>query len=344
MTDRPSNRPTSRPPSISLGKAKHGVLAALRPCVDDVRPGPYSIARRLNKSRSTVRQHLQELAEQGLCKKESYAWQLTQAGKDYLDGRYGVALSERGVGGTRPEWYEYDRAHNLKVKVEVINAPPVESWLSSWRPVKLKNNVFYMSRFGEVVTTFTGKHLIFQLPVLSFRDSASAVAMAGRLGLGLIRKYELEVSGLRLGTPEVSAQLISQSHAVPFEPFAKWCHANGISVRDPLVEIDASNRTPELEFVNNSKSHVHHENYVDFVKDVIVHDNLLRASELHKLIQDALQIQVSTNAQLQNVVLGLSAAVKVLQVKEKGKVLSEQPESSVHVPDVVKDWRPDYVG
>lgn len=301
------NLPTPPPAMISIGKTKRDVLGLL-----EKGGNAHSIAKKLHLSKPTVIQHLQEMEKLLLTEKKLYSgltngyWTITKKGIDYLGGRFSLVGYERGGVGTT-DWLQ-DRAHNLKIKLEVKEKPDNQAWLSDWgRNDKIKNNVFYTQRFGEIITTFTGKSLIFQLPILYFKDSEIALAEAGRIGQALKQKYEEDVEGLRLGDSDVTMQLISQSHAIPQEPYAKFCKEHGFSYRDEMLEIDAS-KSPELEFTDKDDSHIHHSNYIDYVKD-FAKQKVPTASEIAKLaaqtqkqLQELSQHQLNTNTQLQSVI------------------------------------------
>ena len=290
----------------SIGRTKKRVLEFL-----EKGGNAHSIAEDLHLNKTTIVQHLQEMEKKELTKKELFNgertfgfWKITKSGRDYLGGRFSIVGYERGGVGTT-DWLQ-DRAHNLKIKIEVKQKPENQAWLSDWgRNDKIKNNVFYTQRFGEIVTTFTGKSLIFQLPMLYFKDSEIALAEAGRLGQALKQKYEEDVEGLKLGGSGVSMQLISQSHAIPYEPYAKFCKKHGFSYRDEMLEIDAS-KTPELEFIDKDDSHIHHSNYIDFVKD-FAKQKVPKSSEMAKIVFETqkqtlelYQSQMNTNTQLQS--------------------------------------------
>lgn len=260
-----------------------------------------AIARDLGVHKSTVQEHAKKMRGLGLTHSEDYLWSVTKLGKDYLGGRVGLEVSERGGAGATA-WLHQDRAHNIKVKVRVVEKPPDDSWLRGWKPNReIKNNVFYTQRFGEIVTMFTGRSLVFQLPVLYFRDADSALVEAGKIAQALMVKYEREVVGLRLGDYDVKAQLITQHHAIPYEPFAKWLHQHGISYRDDLIDIDSS-KTPELEFIDPVYSHQHHANYVRVVKD-FARQEVPTISELSKVLLQQMKTSVEIAAGL-NVVVG----------------------------------------
>lgn len=293
-------------PIGSIGKSKKKVLVRLKAGQSATR-----ISKKLHLAKTTVVQHLQELELMGLSEKvmiNKYngIWKITKPGINYLGGRYNpVGYERQGVGTT--DWLQ-DRAHNIKIKLEVTKRPNENAWLSDWSANdKIKNNVFYTQRFGEIVTTFTGKSLIFQLPILYFKDSEIALAEAGRLGMALKQKYESDVLGLKLGGSDVSMQLISHSHAIPNEPYAKFCKKHGFSYRDEMLEIDSS-KSPELEFTDKEEGHIHHSNYIDYVKDfakqkVPLPSDIAKAiGRTQEQLKEVATAQLNTNTQLQSVI------------------------------------------
>lgn len=319
------NLPTHTRAIISIGATKKKVLRLL-----SEGGNAHSISRRIGRRRSTIIQHLQELENYGLTIKEGYLWKATPIGIGYLGGRFPLAMCERkGVGTT--DWLQ-DRAHNIKIKFPVLTKPNY-NWAGWKANDKIKNNVFYTRRFGEIVTTYTGASFIFQLPMLRFKDSETAIAEAGRIGIELARKYELEIYGLRLGEPNVKAQLISQHHAVPNEPYAKFLAKHGISYRDEMIDFDASKGSPELEFTDKEKSHLHHKHYINFVKDFSKQE-VPKMSDIAKMLSKTeteilstqKQIQVLAQAQL-NTTLNLKNVIDLLKPAEHKTVekLGEKP-------------------
>lgn len=317
-----SSHPTSPPPPfISIGTMKKSILGCVLKGMN-VR----QIGREIGRHKSTVQQHLKELQELKLVYKSGYFWCVSDVGKKYLGGLVGLAgYDERGLVVTG--WLRNDRAHNIKIKFEVVSVPSPDSWLKFWdRNDRLKNNVFYTQRFGEVVTTFTGRSLIFQLPPMVFDDSELAVAEAGRIGMALKDKYEGDVEGLKLSGQSISAQLISQHHAIVGEPYARFLSKHGISFRGERVEVDSSVGVPELEFVSSKTSHVDHVRYVEMVEDYLVR-GVPKPSELYMLLNKA-GVDLAAS---QAVIKELSAGLAVL-VKTQLPVVPSEVVSSGEVP------------
>lgn len=328
------NPPRPPLPLISIGTMKKKILECLKDGGN-----PHSISRSIGRHRSTIQQHLKELSDMGLTEKSGYLWAITDLGNQYLGGGFCAMGYERGGAGIT-DWLQ-DRAHNIKIKTLISQKPDGIAWLNGWDPTPMKNNIFYRRRFGEVCVTYTGKSFIFQLPPMIFKKSEDAIANAGYIGVCLIKKYEAEIPGLRLGTPSVSAQLISQSHAIPRDPFAMFCVKHGISYHGENIDIDAS-KGPELEFKNNKDSHTHHERYVNHVEDIILND-VPTQSEMAKMIaqtqeqiqglamaqKEALASQVNTNNQLRGF-------IRASQLSIYG------PEKPPEEPRPKLEGRPDY--
>ena len=165
-TDPPTseNRPVPRPPIVSIGESKRRVLESLSKT-----GSAHRIRKDLSKAKSTIVQHLQELQGLGFTDKVNHIWYVTDKGNAYLKGvGFSRGVREKGVGITS-EWLLRDRAHNIKIKFPVLEQPKDMGWLRGWKVNdKMKNNIFYRERFGEILTTFTGKSLIIQLPILTF--------------------------------------------------------------------------------------------------------------------------------------------------------------------------------
>jgi hypothetical protein len=278
---------------------------------------PHSISKNLQKAKSTIVEHLQGLRSLGLAtkgKSNSYGelWVITEQGKQYLEGSVSITMYERkgsvSSQGVRQTWLDHSRSHNIKIKFQVQETPDIKSWIAlSWKPYNLKNNVFYTKRFGEVVTTFTGKNMIFQLPPIKASDPEIANAEAGRLAMKLKEQYEKEVSGLKLGTYSVHAQIISQHHAVVNDPFAKWCQKEEISYRDKQIDIDASSGqdSPELEFTDPKNAHTHFARYVEHQKDIIENE----VPKISEIAQTIKQI-VEANRETANGLLAITEYLK----------------------------------
>ena len=289
------NRPTYRPPFISIGTSKKRIIECLKKGKNSTQMVSF-----LNISKSTILQHLKELEILGYTTKEFHIWRLTKLGFSYENGQDGFNVGyEREEDGNTTKWLQ-DRAHNLKILVEVENKPKDIRALTNWKMNDKLNNrvIFYTDHFGDIVTTYTGISFIFQLPILRFKNSQLALAEAGRIAKQLINRYEKIVPGLKLGKFDISMQVISQHHAVPQEPYAKWCWRHGISYKDEMIDIDGFKGSPELEFIDPKESHIHHENYITYVKD-FSKEKVLKPSEVMQMLQTT-QLQIQQLAQAQH--------------------------------------------
>lgn len=310
------NPPRPPLPLTSLGNAKKEILQCL-----SQGGNPHNIAKKTNKHRSTIQQHLRELNTLGLVSKDSFLWGLTKQGIDFLGGGLTLVGCERGGRVVVNQWL-HDRAHNIKIKIAVTKTPPNNLWLMDWNTnKKIKNNVFYSKSFGDVLTTYTGKSFIFQLPVLRFKDSEMAVAEAGRVAHALIKQYEYDIPGLKLGGfPDIKAQLITQHHAVPNDPYAKFCLKHGITYRDELIDIDASEKgTPEIEFTDSQNSHIHHQRYIEHQKDILL-NNSAKPSELTEYVKAIAISQATTNNQLNTFIRMLTPQLPPLKIQKSETV------------------------
>lgn len=289
---------------ISLGNTKRTVLELLSKGLSTHR-----IAKKTHRDKSTIVQHLKDLQQMGLCSK-SILWSVTAKGKDYLGGGFSVVgYDDGGVVTTAKKFY--DRAHNIKIKVAIIAQPHHKNWLKGWKKNdKMKYNVFYTRRFGEIVTTYTGKNLIFQLPPLTFKDSDTVMCEAGRITMALIKQYEEDVQGLKLGEHDIKAQVISQHHAIPNHPYAIFLHKHGISYQDELIDIDASTGIPELE-VKGKKSHLHHTAVINDIKDKLINNPPTNTVLGNSIYQTQQQINTVVMAQ-HNLTQQLQVCVNIL--------------------------------
>lgn len=315
------NLPPTPLPMVSCGTMKRKILSLL-----SEGKNTYSMSKIVGRQRATIRQHLRELQKYKLTEKKKYNWTITTKGLKYLSGRFSKVMYEQGE--VSPAKWLYDRAHNIKIKCVVVKRPKNNDWLSKWIPNdKLKNNIFYSTRFGDVLITYTKKSVIFQLPVLTFKESEIAIAEAGKIAIALKAKLENEVSGLRLGDNSISAQVISQHHAVPKDPFAKFCQKHGITYKDDLIDIDASDSDiPEIEFTDPEDSHIHHKRYVEYVKDVMLSESF-KSTEVKKfildiykhldegylLLRDCLQTQAITAKELHTITMLLTSILNPIK-------------------------------
>jgi hypothetical protein len=298
---------TYLPPLISYGTTKQKVLALLNQGYRSKKIGQI-----LGKAKSTISQHLNELERKGLVSFNAHSYKITPYGKQVLALKGEVPPEIKGGSVSSQctsEGSVLDRAHNIKIKVPVLKHPS-KNELGNWKiNDKLKNNVQYRQKFGDVLVTYTTRSFIFQLPVLRFDDSEIALSEAGRIAMALVEKYESEIQGLKLGEYDVYAQVISQHHAVPNDPFAAFCKKHNFTYRDDVIDIDDSEgKAGELEFTDKEKSHIHHKRYIEHIKDVVVNE-LPKMSELddqakdtREILRDIAQAQLNAQKQLNQVI------------------------------------------
>jgi DNA-binding transcriptional ArsR family regulator len=325
------------PPPISTGNQKlvrlrKTKLAVLIQLYNEGKTTQYvkRIAINLMIDPKTVRFHLKSLKTLGLVKysgdkNKTGIWNTTSKALNYIEGgEKTLVMYEEGVENFN-EWL-HPRSHNIKIKVSVLSRPSSNAWLDGWNPnPRIKNNIFYSKKFGDIGMTYTGKNIIFQLPELVFNHSDDAIAEGNKLIEVICLELEHEIEGLKLGEKTVFSQVISQHHAIVNEPFAKFMAKHGITYRDGTIDVDASTRTPELEFTDPKKAHEHVSNYIDYVKDFTTKDVPL-ASEITKILyENNLQIRkiqetqnqaiMNTQKQMENLTRLTSLAVERLNVK-----------------------------
>lgn len=300
------------PPMVSLGTTALNILKALKEGGNS-----HNISKELNCSRTNVQKHLKKLRDKyHFASKEDdnicSVWEVTPLGIAFLGGQpINVMYDERGA------TYLQDRAHNIKVKFPIIEQPKTLSWVTNWKPNKIKNNVFYHQTFGDIQITYTGKSLIFQLPILNFKSSELALAEAGRIAFSLARKYQTEVPDLKLGKEEITSQLITQHHACVNDPYALFCSKHGISYRDEVLDIDASNKQiPEIEFTDSEMSHIHHQRHVDNIKDIVL-NKAPTNKEINEQIKNILSLLEEQQKANTDTSYGLSSITNVLNNKLK---------------------------
>lgn len=294
---RTRRNPHSSPlPTSSIGTMKETVLGLLEKSWTCK-----AIAKKVSRHRTTIQGHLKDLVKMGLAEHYKttgghWGFIISDFGKEYLkSGNSNVMYESEGVGAT--SWLQ-SRSHNVKLKVPVMRTPKNDDWLNEWKSEPMKHHTQYRIKFGDITTLFTGKSFCFQLPVLRFESPEVAMLEAGRIGRELANKYEREVFGLKLGDPKVSSiQAITQHHAIEGDPFAKFCKRHGFTFRDENIDIDASDGTPELEFTDSEKAHIHCERYIEHTKDIILND-VPTMSEMTKLLNEVLKNQKTTAEQL----------------------------------------------
>lgn len=303
------------PPLLSCGKITEQVWGLLCKGFSVTQ-----MATNLRRDRATIRYHLHKLENAGYAKYENHLWHNIYKGEG--GGKILVGY-ERGGGRTTPEWV-HDRAHNIKVKYEIINSPKNKDWLNNWIPNnELKNHIQWRKRFGDILQIYTGKSIIFQLPVMQFKNSEIAMAEAARIADRLASRIMHEVPGLELGDRNVHTQAhtISQHHAIPNDPYAKWLKKHGITFKDDIIDVDAS-ESPELEFTDSEKAHIHHEDYANYIKDIVLNDHL-KPSELldainktHMIVREIASAQVNTQVQLQSLIEIIKPPRKIENISE----------------------------
>lgn len=293
--------------------------------------GSKIISKKLRLSTTTVKGHLRSLADKKLALFHNNKYIITKLGRDLLGGRGNLEGYEKG-GVISAEWL-HDRAHNIKVKCEVMRQPSSD-WLNSWKIDKsLKNQVFYKQKKGDLLITFTGKNIVLQMPIMYAKDAELADAEAGNRAVLIMRDLEKEYDGLLLGNYKVSAQLITQHHAIPQEPMSKKAKEFGLSYMDEKMHIDAS-QTPELEFVHKETAHNDFTRYVDFVKDFSTKDTP-KISEL-TLALNMMQKQLMTNQEQ----LGVLVVAQTTTQKQIMKLIPQEPK----INQLIVNSRIDYCG
>ena len=300
--------------------------------------------------RSDCYKRLKNLVTKGYLKKSGYGlpFELTTQGRHQLGIISDVAMYDEGTKPTEntKDWWNITRAHNLKIKVNIITHPTKIT--SEWsKNDKLKNNVQYYHKFGDIHTTMTTQSFIFQLPILYFKDAELALAEAGRVVGQLIKIYEKLNPGLKLGEYSIKNQvlekkskLITQHHAIPQDPYAKLCHQLNISYRSEILDVDASD-TPEIEFVDKHQAHAHHQRYAHTIEDIVTHPKVPLPSE-----QDT---RIKTNTENISDLIGLHKDL-ALQMTNLTKLMSLKcslENTNTYIPAIknnVKKIDPWYIG
>lgn len=237
------------------------------------------IAKKLHIDHKTSEHHLKSLIKFGLVERsdDKGIYKVTKKGISVVsDGGGTLVVYETMSPLTPPKWEPTDDAHNMKVKVEVMERPSTNAWLEGWfMNDKMKNNCFYSKYFGDIHFKYTKKSLIFQYPRLNFRDSDEATSEILRITNDLCINLEHEIEGLKLGNKKVTCQLITQHHAIPLDPYAVFLKKHNLTYQGVNVDVDASHKNiPETEFKNNQDSNVHHSDYTDFIKNLDSKDPL----------------------------------------------------------------------
>lgn len=193
----------------------------------------------------------------------------------------------------------------------------------------MKNNIFYSKKFGDIGMTYTGSNIIFQLPILNFKSTDDALAEGYKIADALSLRLEDDVEGLKFGGRKVTAQVISQHHALVNDPFAKWMVKNGITYSDGTLDVDSSQQD-ELEFTDPSDAHLHTTRYIKHIKNIaendlptmgeltkIVYGGNVNVSELansHKLIIEAI---LNTQKQLDSLTKHQKITIERLEIESR---------------------------
>jgi DNA-binding transcriptional ArsR family regulator len=325
-TKKPTLPPT---PFISIRTTKRLVLKLL-----SEGGNAHSIAKELQLNKATVVEHLQSLQKLGLTKKGQSiqinnnrygdVWSITDQGTTYLRGGFSLVEYERGGVGVTEQLYS-DEPHNIKIKFEIKEKPTEQDLIAfGWIPNdKIRNNVFYRKRFGEYLTTYTGKSLIVQLPRMKKTfEPDIAIAEAGRIAMLLKDQYEKEIPGMKLGKYSIKPQLISQEHAIPNHPFAEKLVQNGITYQGKISSVDAStncsrcgSKVPETEF-KGKDSHIHVKELMDFTDDIALNPSA-KMSEIVKTIKLQGEMILEQNKTNSETAEGLLGVVKFLESQVK---------------------------
>lgn len=303
------------------------------------------MAKELNKDRASVRYHLRKLKKIGFCHNDNTLWQITPAGRQHLSPQTTLKsvvkdarrVRREGVQSTS-QWQPEDRAHNIKIKFPISSKPESLGFLIGWRKNEaFKNNPLFHTEKGDVGVTYTGKSMIFQLPIIRANAADIALAEAYRLAKELKMQYERDVPGMKLGDLIIDNQVISQHHALQNDPFSVFCKEKGITYLDKEINVDASGGSPETEFVGKD-SYKHFDNYLDFMRE-IMQGEIPKPSDLSKLIYSTQEQLTATLESIRN----LAESQKNTQLQLNTLVELIKPLKSPQMKPFKKETIPDYV-
>lgn len=287
-TEHPRRIVTEHPhPFISCGNTKRDVAELLAKGLS-----LRMIASRLHKSVSTIAQHKKEL--RGRLPQETEVFGSSSRSTPGVKFTPQVTSSQNRTPATT---IFSDRAHDISLKYNLIHKGQFKSNLKAWKQIKLKNVTLYGKYIAGWYVRYTGKSLILNVPNIWATTSEEAIGRAKELSIQFLQRNAESFEGLLIGGIDYKCEVISQHHAIVEHPIAKEFKQANQSYRDDRIMIDASNDTPELEFIHSKEGQKDHKKYTEFANDIIRNDSP-KLSELTEQLKE-IDVRISTLVQTQ---------------------------------------------
>ncbi len=221
------------------------------------------IAEIVNKSKSTVSEHISKLIRKGYLTIDK---QLTSKGKR------ACSVFLRGYEKQNRRVIKI-RAHDLAFRAPIVRLGSVNDRIKSqgnWVETNLKNWTKFIRHFSDGVKVHvTPKSVLFYLPELIGSQPETVFNEALSIVLNYSKFLESEFPGLRLGKPDVIAEVQSNHLAIEMDVFARLCAEHGITFNGERLTVDHSKGVPELEATHKDFARDDLRTIFDFYQELV---------------------------------------------------------------------------
>lgn len=264
--EKPETDP-GNPIRISLSRTQRKVFLLLS--AEDQKYSGAQIVNKLNLKKSSVYDSLKRLSSLGLILEEKTypkSYILTRAGRKQVSGFLVGYDDKSGIFA--------DRSHHWRFKVDVEKFPDylTEGW-ASWN---MKNWIqsqkfFFVNGLEVEVRKNAERSLTLSFNDIVDQDPQVTEDRAFHVAYKTLDLLKEEAPGISFG-PVVFLNCTVVHHTAVGDPFAVECAKARITIKDPVVSVDASRGPPETEFdgvhpgLNRERLLTYHK----LIKDVVL--------------------------------------------------------------------------
>jgi DNA-binding MarR family transcriptional regulator len=252
-----------------------------------------TLAEIIQKSPSTVSYNLEKLKKLDLIREIPYdtckIHILTERGKNQWK-----ILSSKIPTRYDGKFEITDKAHKLKFH-STWTAPreirkEIENTWSSDKDMGWKR---YQEKFKDYNVMFSPNYVTITLKKF-YAPVKDAESMAFEKANKIIHDLEKTYPGLRIGTPKCTMRILTQEHAIQEDPFARWCVNSKIYIDNykDRVTIDASDGTPEIDFISNRLSYEDAVKYADHIVSLVDGSETIPSTEEWGAVRESI-MQIS---------------------------------------------------